>query len=644
MKMTAPRLVARAGRSRCFIGLGILILMVGFVAIFHSSQQQLDELRQLGLRCEQQQEAISAKMQVVVDQKLRLENSLASERMINEQSRLEHQQKAQDDKEQRNKATMEANMRYAALQQQYNLMKSQLNDLTEECSISKKKQLEEINSLRLKVSELQGKVSLHQKESATDVEHLKSQLSQLKLEKANLENSYRQQLAYKDKTIDKLKEHNDKMEKENSQYIELCKIPPEKMPHHVKASDVFDQLPPSIPNSGPLRSFAEQISVSQDLYKIPVVLSNRTNTVLGSLRGGAANDQELVEGRGVIAKPFETNDRQTKPKAAAGAAALDGGVINSVENFQMIPKPLPLVSTDENGKKPAVAQASNVLQQPQLMKTSTSIPAGLNKKTSERSSNLQVPILAVPTAIGADGSKSSSSSTTSTTTPSSGLVKKPAAKLRSKALPVGIVPFPENMEDLMKVEENNSENAINNRYLNVASHQNSNTNNGDKRPRNDKDLNFMNGNVELENGAHEVNDNDFNLGGGIGVGANQLQQPNVKDTNQNGENLNAAEEDTNLYEQRLMFANVHQQQQQHGDYNELGGHHHLAESRVGAKNGIGDKLTNEIARDHGKEGDNYPNEMEEDLHLDGQQEAEDEGDDGEYDDPAALKQGHAERN
>lgn len=110
---------------------------------------------------------------VVVDQKLRLENSLASERMINEQSRLEHQQKTKDEKEQRSKDTMEANMRYAALQQHFNLMKSQMNDLTEECSASSKKQLEEINSQRLKVSELQGKVSLHQKESATNVELLK---------------------------------------------------------------------------------------------------------------------------------------------------------------------------------------------------------------------------------------------------------------------------------------------------------------------------------------------------------------------------------------------------------------------------------------------------------------------------------------
>lgn len=42
--MTASR-IARAGRSRFIVGLGILILTIGFVAIFHSSQQQLEEMR-----------------------------------------------------------------------------------------------------------------------------------------------------------------------------------------------------------------------------------------------------------------------------------------------------------------------------------------------------------------------------------------------------------------------------------------------------------------------------------------------------------------------------------------------------------------------------------------------------------------------
>lgn len=562
--MTAPRLVARASRSRFFVGLGILILMVGFVAIFHSSQQQLDQLRNLSIRCEQQQEAISAKMQIVVDQKLRLENSLASERMLNEQNRAELQHKVHDEKEQHTKSEQEANIRYASLQQHYNLMKSQLDDLTEECSASKRKQLEEVNALQHKVTELQGKVALHQKESASDVEQLKAQLAQIKQEKANLESSYRQKLAFKEKTIESLKQLNEKMEKENAQYIELCKIPAGQMPHHYKAAEVFEQLPPGIPNSGPLRNFAEQISI--------------------------------------------------------------------------IPKPLPLVYEDESKKQ----NNQNVLQQPQLLKTSTSISSALNKKTSERNSNLQVPILAAPTVVSPEGSKSSSS-TTSTTTSSSGLVKKPVSKLRSKVVPQGIVPFPENMDDLMKADENNSENVNNNRYQNAASHQAANTNN-DKRSRNDKDLNFMNGaNGDLENGAHEVDDFNLNGGGGGGGAAannNQLQQPNVKEA----DNLNAAEEDTNLYDQKL-FANQPGQLQHGGggaaDYNDVV-HHHGGGG--GGGKGIGEKLINEIVRDHGKEGGDYPNEMEEDLHLDGQQEAEEEGDVGEYDDPTALKQGHAERN
>lgn len=40
--MTATR-IARAGRIRFFIGLGVLVITMGFVAMFHSSQQQLDE-------------------------------------------------------------------------------------------------------------------------------------------------------------------------------------------------------------------------------------------------------------------------------------------------------------------------------------------------------------------------------------------------------------------------------------------------------------------------------------------------------------------------------------------------------------------------------------------------------------------------
>lgn len=62
--MTAPRIARAAGRSRIFVLLGFLIFMIGFITIFQNSQQhQLEELKQIITKCEQQQQAISSEMQ-----------------------------------------------------------------------------------------------------------------------------------------------------------------------------------------------------------------------------------------------------------------------------------------------------------------------------------------------------------------------------------------------------------------------------------------------------------------------------------------------------------------------------------------------------------------------------------------------------
>nr|XP_040230308.2 uncharacterized protein LOC120953938 isoform X2 [Anopheles coluzzii] len=676
-------MVARAGRSRFFACLALLILMVGFVTMFHSSQQQLDELRQLGLRCEQQQKSVQAQMEVIVDQKLRLENSLESERMINEANRKELKQKAKEEQEEHSKSSMEANIRYASLQQQCNLVKSQLGDVTEECSRSKKQQSEEINSLRLKVSELQGKVQRYQQESANDVEHLKAQIVQLKSDKLNLEATLRRQLADKDHVIEQMRDLATKMEKENAHYLEHCKLPAEQQPkQHHRYRDVLEALSRDAAkvNALPAHSFNEQLSVSEDLYRIPIALKVR------HLAAPAANSPTII------------------------------------------PKPLPAVGAPDG------AQASNVLQEPQLMKTSTSVSTS-GKRSSDR--NLQLPILAAPTVLpgpsleqsskrsngngraASDGgggtlsaSSGSTSTTTSTTTTTSAPVRKanrsagsaarkPLSNRHTKQVPVGIVPFPDIMPEL---EENISENILDNRYANVAADAaaaGGSTGGGvgragaaagaassvamakkspsDKRGAVGGDLNFLNGggaaNAGDDNGAHEVQDAETRVkrpghdtadgerGADGGLPAGDDDQLGVGNEN----NLNAAEEDTNLYDNandagvggvapKAPFGADHHHQL---DYNDVMVPGHGIGRRIGAKrreggaagggldskggiiDRLGDKLINEIAHDHGKEGDNYPNEME-DLHLVGN-EAEEE-DVSDYDDPTALKQGHAERN
>uniref|UniRef100_A0A182K152 Uncharacterized protein n=1 Tax=Anopheles christyi TaxID=43041 RepID=A0A182K152_9DIPT len=762
-------MVARAGRSRFFACLGLLILMVGFITIFHNSQQQLDELRQLGLRCEQQQKSVQAQMEVIVDQKLRLENSLESERMINEANRKELKQKAKEEQEEHSKSSMEANIRYASLQQQCNLVKSQLGDLTDECSRSKKQQSEEINSLRLKVSELQGKVQRYQQDSANDVEHLKAQIVQLKNDKLNLEAALRRQLADKDHVIEQMRDLATKMEKENAHYLEHCKLPAEQQPkQHHRYRDVLEALSRDAAkaNALPAHNFNEQLSVSEDLYRIPVALkarhlaapannlpaassttvsiglspstffpSSATNQRSGGMVVPRASEEQETR---VIANPFEIEPRvdpaaepsrdKTNPPGGAGVLdartpqhpPFDGGIINSVENFQIIPKPLPAVGAQEG------AQANNVLQEPHLMKTSTSVSTS-GKRSSDR--NLQLPILAAPTVLpgpslehsskrnnngagdgggGTLSARGDSSSTTSTTTSASArkasrsagsAARKPLSNRHTKQVPVGIVPFPDIMPEL---EENISENILDNRYANVAADAAAAAGSSTggvgrsgagvagssaamaKKSLVDKrggamgaDLNFLNGagaaNAGDDNGAHEVQDAEMRVkrpghdshngerGADGGLPAGDDDQIGMGNEN----NLNAAEEDTNLYDNandagvgvvpKAQFGGDHHHQL---DYNDVMVPGHGVGRRIGSKrregaavggidskgvviDRLGDKLINEIAHDHGKEGDNYPNEME-DLHLVGN-EAEEE-DVSDYDDPTALKQGHAERN
>lgn len=53
---------ARTGRCKFLLCLGALALMVVMVAVFHSSQLQLDETREQRMHCEKQQEALNERL------------------------------------------------------------------------------------------------------------------------------------------------------------------------------------------------------------------------------------------------------------------------------------------------------------------------------------------------------------------------------------------------------------------------------------------------------------------------------------------------------------------------------------------------------------------------------------------------------
>lgn len=288
------------------------------------------------------------------------------------------------------------------------------------------------------------------------------------------------------------------------------------------------------------KSFQEQIPVSDDHYKIPINIRNKSSSI------------KLV-------KDTSSNNNKMMNK---------GNIINSVENFQIIPEP--------------IMDTKNVLQQPATMssgKTTSTTPTSVFKmnNNNKRNENLAVP--------------SNKATAPGSTTKS------------SRKLPKFVLPIP----DLK-----NEESAIPKEPLK-----------DDKKQILDETLNkpqneYIN---DIENGAHEIiNDNDFNI---------EEKNPRSFDNIDQDKNIvnNAAEE-----------FDVHKPLE---GKKSLGNEEMDLEIINRPANGgnIKDKLKDEIANDHGKE-EAYP---EEDLHL--EQQDEDLGDIGEYDDPNALKnQGIAERN
>ncbi|XP_055701788.1 Golgi integral membrane protein 4-like isoform X2 [Phlebotomus papatasi] len=223
MIMTTSRL-ARAGRSRFFIGVGLLLLMVGFVAIFHSSQQQLEQLRQMGIRCEQQHEVISAQLQVEVEKSFRLAKSLEGERLSHQQNRVELQQRAREEKEIREKSTKESNSRLASMQQHFKLLQSQHDDLQESCAKSHQKQLEENNGLQRKLENLrQG-----EKQKDKEIEHWKVKYKALEIEKINLEGT----LKAKGISLSDTPSRIVHLEKVIEQFEAHCAFRPDTPDHH----------------------------------------------------------------------------------------------------------------------------------------------------------------------------------------------------------------------------------------------------------------------------------------------------------------------------------------------------------------------------------------------------------------------------
>lgn len=309
------------------------------------------------------------------------------------------------------------------------------------------------------------------------------------------------------------------------------------------------------------KNFNAQIPVSENLYRIPITIVNHTKTA-------SSNRMQNSDGGG--AGKISDN----KPRES------NGGIINSVENFQIYPKQIVEANKNVVDVPPKIGD--------ERASSSTAINAAALKSSSVSvNGEMKMPNAPVPTAT--PGNKLKTSSTTET--------HKVQSKTKARPIPEGVVPVPDMVNFLLnKPDENEKEeNQQNERYSNVVDEA------GSKKS-SDKAANEVVVN-DADTGAHEVLDNNDFLVDDRNHKDHLQEVLDDKALNIN----NAAEEDTNnAYDKGLGLGKVI------GDTD-------LNSIRKEGKAMQGNKLLNELDADQGK----VPEYQEDDLHM---EQAEEEGD------------------
>lgn len=330
---------------------------------------------------------------------------------------------------------------------------------------------------------------------------------------------------------------------------------------HINDEQSHHQVPAPQKSIEVVKNFHEQLQVSADLYKLPLNPRPNTNN-LNHLNAHILGNKGKVSGVGA------------------------DGIINSVENFQMVnPKP--------------IADDNNVLQQPIALKSSSTSTTPANVDHVGKKNLL--PLAAIPTMTPDTPEKGGKKNKSTTSNDRKAKLKRPVK------IPIGFVPVPaENVE----LNDNENDRYQNVREANDAANAANTANEVGSykslnKPPNPNEINFPPVN-ELENGAHELNDNnEFNIDDkGSRKDHDHLHE--IQDEKINNNINNAAEEDT--------YDNLNHKKSAKNDDMDL----EIINRPQDHKGN--DKLLNEIAGDHG----GYPEE-DGDLHMEGP-EAEEEGD------------------
>ncbi|XP_016979005.1 uncharacterized protein LOC108044485 isoform X1 [Drosophila rhopaloa] len=481
---------ARSGRVRICILMSMFIVLIMMIVIYQMSQHQLDESRAF-------QEGLSVQMQSLNAEKETAEKrmSLLRTEKMSLQEKYENQLSEAVQKQQETERALQE--KFDAQVEKYKLLEFKFSDLEAECLKSKKKHIEDTNAFDQKLQKV---------------------LADVHKDKANKEHEV---AAWKEK-LDKLKRDGEHkihaLEATLSEFKTNCNYVPKVQPAEAPAHEHQQQLNkpaeqmPTTRHSNPAqlahsiekprneKSFDAQVQVSEGLYRIGGGVNLPTTNSNQNLTKASTNSSIKSNGDGT------QEQRQQLPLLPFAVRNNHSLILNSVENFQIVPKSL-------NEKQQQ--------EEPQLSGGPVS-PLSAPRKSSTQASK---------SGVDAKNAGEAPNASVAPKVSSSGLppLAVPPAKQERK-LPENVAPIPDNFEDKADAKgdavdvdtaaEEMPKNENNNRYANAVNDLENNKNLG-VAPKPNED-----------SGAHEVkdalNEPSFNLpaaGGGQNFFDGELPAP-----------------------------------------------------------------------------------------------------------------------
>ncbi|KAH8354318.1 hypothetical protein KR084_007158 [Drosophila pseudotakahashii] len=483
---------ARSGRVRICILMSMFIVLIMMIVIYQMSQHQLDESRAF-------QEGLSVQMQSLNAEKLTAEKrmSLLRTEKMSLQEKYEGQLAEAVQKQQETERSLQE--KFDAQVEKYKVLELKYTDLEAECLKSKKKHIEDTNAFDQKLQKVLA--DLHKDKASKEHEVAAWKVISLtgcyRISPINL-------LCLQEKLDKQQRDGEHKMHaleatlaefKTNCNYVP--KVQPAEAPahgHQQQLNKPADQMPTtrhsntaqlahSIEKPRNEKSFDAQVQVSDGLYRIGGGVNLLATNPNQNQTTAATNSTLKSNGDGTQEQPPQL---PLLPFAVRNNHSL---ILNSVENFQIVPKSL---NEKQQQEEPQLSGGPvSPLSAPRKSSTQTSEGGAAAKKAGNapnasvapKVSSSGLPPLAVPPA-------------------------KPDRKL-----PENVAPIPDNFEDKADTKgdgvdvdtaaEELPKNENNNRYANAVNEL-----------ENNKNLGVAPKPLE-DSGAHEVkdalNEPSFNL-------------------------------------------------------------------------------------------------------------------------------------